>query len=183
MRVRKLLRRVCVVASTVALSLGLLSSPAAADQIVGGWEDNHTICYGCSVSQGNLVALWQSILNSSVSGLGDCYYFVDGYFGPNTAAATRRWQAARGLVADGIVGPQTWSKARSYLGKNHSDATYDYYYYSGGYGPGIIWFRVAKSTSVWNFSAGAPFTNPNARPYFHTSHPSISPHPCANIYS
>jgi len=58
-------------------------------------------------STGPQVAAWQSFLNSQGFNVGA----VDGDFGPDTTAATQQFQAANGLTADGVVGPQTLASA------------------------------------------------------------------------
>lgn len=50
------------------------------------------------------VKAWQLFLNSQGANLK-----VDGVFGKNTEAATRRIQAKIGTKADGVVGPKTWA--------------------------------------------------------------------------
>lgn len=52
-------------------------------------------------SEGMAVRIWQAII-----GVG-----VDGDFGSKTHEATKKWQNARGLSGDGIVGKNTWTKA------------------------------------------------------------------------
>jgi peptidoglycan hydrolase-like protein with peptidoglycan-binding domain len=59
-------------------------------------------------STGPLVEQWQTFLQQQ--GLVEVGP-VDGRFGPRTQAATRTFQAARGLVADGVVGPKTRAEA------------------------------------------------------------------------
>ena len=57
-------------------------------------------------STGEIVKLLQERLKT----LGYNCGYIDGYFGNNTKAAVMRYQANNGLVADGIVGPNTWRK-------------------------------------------------------------------------
>lgn len=54
--------------------------------------------------RGDEVKQWQAFLNANGYPCG----IVDGIFGKNTEAAVKQWQAAHGLVVDGIIGPKTW---------------------------------------------------------------------------
>jgi len=55
-------------------------------------------------SSGNAVKIVQNVLKLNGYYMG----FVDGFFGPMTKVAVIQFQTAKGLPADGIVGPRTW---------------------------------------------------------------------------
>jgi len=57
-------------------------------------------------AKGELVRRLQAALRGA--GFGPAK--IDGDFGPATDAAVRRFQSAKGLWPDGIVGPKTWAK-------------------------------------------------------------------------
>ena len=68
-------------------------------------------------AKGPSVALWQAIIGAH----------IDGWYGPVTLDMTRQWQAKRispltgqTLVADGIVGRNTWSASIVELETNHN---------------------------------------------------------------
>jgi len=96
-----------------------------------------TLCNGCSYSLGNYTGMWQTILyaDGKLS-----YSNIDCTFGAQTASATKAWQSHEGLGADGIVGPNTRSRASglllggsvvTYVGLYHSP--YFYRHTSNGY--------------------------------------------------
>lgn len=119
MRKRTLGAALAVALTTAATSLVTYSSADASvaqGYIAGGgvvtddWGDEGTLSR-TSHSRSNAVMLWQIVLwaDGKFSGPSDCI------FGPATEAATKNWQRAHGLTADGIVGPQTFAKADNYL--------------------------------------------------------------------
>lgn len=58
---------------------------------------------------------------------------IDGIWGRRTESAVRAFQAANGLLADGIVGPVTW---KALFGAAKFDGEWD--------NPGIQWFQEAR---------------------------------------
>jgi hypothetical protein len=53
-----------------------------------------------------------SVLQFALARAGVYAWPIDGFFGPETGRALRRFQRARGLVADGIAGPRTLARIR-----------------------------------------------------------------------
>lgn len=65
----------------------------------------------CEGNMGKSVRLLQAILMAQGYSCGPCG--ADGDFGKATAQAVRKYQLAKGLDVDGIVGVQTWNKLLS----------------------------------------------------------------------
>ena len=92
-------------------------------------------------SRGESVRQVQSRLN----GLGYWCGTADGIFGVNTRSAVRRFQSAKGLSVDGIVGPKTYSA----LGISSSSSSS-----SGGYSSSDL-YLLARC--VYGESRGEPY--------------------------
>ena len=69
---------------------------------IGEEYDMRTIKNG---STGDIVKVWQIIVG----------VFPDGSFGSKTESATKKWQKAHGLSADGIVGNRSWKEGLASL--------------------------------------------------------------------
>ncbi|MFB6704368.1 peptidoglycan-binding protein [Streptomyces sp. NPDC056333] len=152
-RTKSFAPRAAVVATLLAASLATATPASAAGPVSGTWGDNPMLCATSScVKNGNVVRMWQTILHGD-----DLYDDIDGVFGPNTAAATVKWQKAHGLGndADGWVGPNTWNKAYSWVTAHHyatvpgegSHYTWSWNGYES------VYFIKASTTGVWEFNS------------------------------
>lgn len=84
------------------MPLAVSRSSFVSTRLVGG---SSTLARGAS---GSAVSELQRLLQTAGVPCGP----VDGDFGPMTQAGVKRFQAANGLAADGVVGPATWSALR-----------------------------------------------------------------------
>lgn len=69
-------------------------------------------------SQGDAVEVLQRLLNANGAKLA-----VDGAFGDGTRGAVQAYQRSKGLTADGVVGPATWSRLLPVLKQGARGAT------------------------------------------------------------
>lgn len=124
----------------------------------GGEADEHTLQQGGTVSQGNVVGVWQNILYAD-GFLGQCGAIgVDGIFGTNTRVATAEWQSDELLVPDGVVGPNTWGRADNYL----AEWLPDFFIYDGFIRDGAFARPHAGGQYGWFWRSNS---------FTHTSHP------------
>ncbi len=183
-------------------ALVLPSGSAQAHPASSAWSANHTLSchFGCgpdtgvTVGEGDIVALWQQVtyadgfLPALCGSTG-----VDGRFGLRTHQATHNWQQymssyatstivetlknATQFYVDGIVGPQTWSLARSRLvlvGYDPDTVSTVYYY------PGIAdrefyvydEFRIGGPQVFSEETTFEPFTSSYSRT--DTNHPAVT---------
>lgn len=103
------------------------------------------LCDGCDNSQDNdLVLLWQSLLASqNYLIVGD----IDGDFGPETAAATARWQEVQGLEATGEVDRATWGRMDDGLHREDGDGSGRVIY--GDLSDGYVTFERAEGDGAY----------------------------------
>ena len=87
-----------------ALAGAQAAKPAVPAPVVSG--TTLTLPLLTTASRGDTVRCVQAAL----TGLGSDAGGADGIYGTNTAAAVKRFQASRGIAADGLVGRDTWHK-------------------------------------------------------------------------
>ena len=89
---------------------------------------------------------------------------ASGTFDAVTEAAVRRFQSDNGLVADGIVGPQTWGRAESKV----LSINFGFFLYEGAIAHPTM---REDQNSVWTFEPAAVF---GTGELFGTNHPAIT---------
>lgn len=132
-------RRLLTLTLLSTLLVLILAGPAAADFDGDNvWSDEGAISTGNS---GNVVGMWQQMLYMACNNPPN--FSQDGIFGTNTKNATKSYQTSYGLVSDGVVGPNTWTKARSQTFYSGSPGNYNFY-------PGLAnSFAMFKSSTTW----------------------------------
>jgi len=109
-----------VMLAVVALGAFALTTTVNAQQAVVSASDIQYAATVRSGSSGQASLIWQKFLNDySTANL-----VADGKFGPLSAAQAKIWQAARGLVADGVLGAMSRAAAVAQINAGAPVGTY-----------------------------------------------------------
>lgn len=127
-----------ILSALVLTSFAINQDKAYAGTMQDNWSYNDYVGYSYVQSGGYVYAVQQMLYSS---GLGYYVGVVDGYWGPNTYDAVKRFQSMTGLYPDGIVGPATWAKFQQYR-------IYSSPYYLYQYSPSIT--QTTYNRYDWN---------------------------------
>ncbi|WP_103511950.1 peptidoglycan-binding protein [Streptomyces sp. SM13] len=141
--IRRVLRRAAVPVVGASLAFGVTvttATPAAASGsysgrayvygsgAVGDDFDDEGVVNVRTHRSSNVACLWQTILwaNGYLPSSG-----IDGVFGDQTDSATRKFQADKGLSADGSAGRNSWTKAGDRIAQRDNQNGWRYVVFDG----------------------------------------------------
>jgi hypothetical protein len=99
-----------VLGGVLIAGLMLWPAPAQANQGSNLWGTNHRVGLGCGEVTGGYALAAQNFLYAAKG-----YTPMDARWGTNSSNAAKAFQRQYGLVADGCVGPATWTKMRTFV--------------------------------------------------------------------